>query len=385
MRLNEFFSPHSLVESEETDIADRSAAAEIHAGVVRWLEDRKQYLEDVLMTSPVNGGSYTLNLGRIDTDYRNVFLLFGPKGAEHVRAGAGTSGDKIVIAIFCLRAPNDLQNLITRFATGYKRDFVHEFQHMLSIQRRGNVRGGAKHMDSGKIKDYFNNNDETNAYYQEGAQEALEMFQVMMKHAPEHCLRLYGDLSVAELVKHCRRYFNRDFLEFLNEKNRRAFDKRLARFVQHNIWPLLHPINEQWDRSVKTNHDAFDVHRNPSRNELLKLLKKWGGDECRISFCKNKDVLVFDSNIATHTDVEMEYRDEIDKEFPTALVCGNSRGFYIMLHHAYSFREDYINSIVPTFLQNPNLVKMLGHDFGLFAENDSGDTINLSLERYRHS
>ena len=140
-------------------------------------------------------------------------------------------------------------------------------------------------------------------------------------------------------------------------------------------------LNEKWDKTLE---DGTDIFRNPSKIEFIKLAYENDG-ECRLSFTRDGDILVFDPNVTTHEDLLAPYAGEIDGDYPTALVGRRPNGSnYIMLHHAYSFSDDYINDIVPDFRNNKNLVKMLGVDFDILAEKDDGETVNLAWEPYKN-
>lgn len=141
------------------------------------------------------------------------------------------------------------------------------------------------------------------------------------------------------------------------------------------------PLMEKWDKTLPSGEEIF---RNPSASEFAKLMKQWGGSDydAGLSFTRSGDILVFDASMTTHDDVLQHYDDEIDHDYPTALVTNLRGGYGIYLHHAYSFAPAYINGLVGDILNNQNIIRMLGADFPLVAETDDGDMVDLRQRPY---
>jgi hypothetical protein len=242
MRLDDLF------ESEETDRLDRLRATIAHGQIKYWLEANSDRLSRSLqhVTDGKFAGSYIMNtaLADLDTDYPNLYVVFTPAkmeihGQYYSAGGFFQSGRKFFIVIPCLLRPNDTTYLSTRFGAGGKTPFIHEFIHYLLNLRTKGQKGSARHVETGDMASYFNDPQETNAHYQEAAQQAIEFYNAVVRNAPQ-AAQEWKEWTTQQFVHHIKKtYVDKSFLEFATPQTMRALDKRLARFVEQTVKPLI--------------------------------------------------------------------------------------------------------------------------------------------------
>lgn len=200
-------------------------------------------------------GGYLIRMSDVDMDehYPDLLVaLMGPSskqtqgyvsrasfGTAKPDAGGILSGKKFII-LRCLKAPGDLEDVVTRFRHGFKPDFIHEFQHYLLSQRRSEkVRTSGEALEKDGVAAYFNDNDETNAYYQEAVHDIAEFFQIVREKAPQKIAE-FDDMSTPRLMEWCKKqFFHADFLAHASPKTTRALNKRLYRFLEQAIRPMF--------------------------------------------------------------------------------------------------------------------------------------------------
>jgi len=238
-----------LFETEDDDRVARMQAVIAHGQIRYWLEANTERLTSRLTSIPSGpfAGGYMMRseLCDLDGDYPDLVVLFVPKqttviGGQYVSAGGFfRKQGKSYIVIPCLLAPNDPTHLSTRFGAGGKKPFIHEFMHYLMSKRTKARHGSAKSIEANDEAGYFNNADEMNAYYQEAAQDMIEVATGIIKFSPKHT-REWAAKSTPELIAYVKKTFlNKDFIAHATPKTMRAIDKRLARFVETTIRPML--------------------------------------------------------------------------------------------------------------------------------------------------
>lgn len=238
----------SLFEDEESDRASRLQAVILHTQISHWLESNKEVLSRRLRRVDGNlEGSFLLTSEMVDMDeyYPDLLIVFTPKrivkakDGSHYQTGGGffVNGGKSVIMVAALKAPGDVSDLPSRFRVGAKSSFIHEFMHYL-MRSRSREAGSVDSLLNGGESDYFNNADETNAYYQEAAQNVVELTN-SLREFPRYIDKLDA-MSVPQLVSWYKaRCFNKDFLAHASPKTIRALDKRLARLISTTIKPMI--------------------------------------------------------------------------------------------------------------------------------------------------
>ncbi len=246
---------HDLFESEETDRIARLQAVIAHGQIRYWLEHNADRLVDRLAAIPKGpfAGGYLMrsSLVDLDADYPDLVIIFVPKqtaimGDNYVSQGGFFKKDgKSFIVIPCMIAAADTRYLSTRFGTGGKTSFIHEFIHYLMSKRKGDVKGSASHAEHGDMASYFNDPDEVNAYYQEAAQHMIEMMSAVAREAPE-ATKEWHEASTSDLIGYMKKsWVDKNFLSHASPKTLRALDKRMARFIETSIRPILAKANKK--------------------------------------------------------------------------------------------------------------------------------------------
>lgn len=235
----------NLFEDEKTDRTLRSMASAVFDNFYRRIEiEALNNYENFhrIDNGPFSGG-FMLSGAYAGLRGEGISaVVFLPHENYNFRASLGNyskSNDKVLF-LACLTEPFSLRHLKTRLSA-FKKDFVHEWSHH-QLNDRYSVGSINKSMDGeGNIDPvkYYNDAHETQAFYQEAAYEAENFFKIVAKHAP-HRLPEYSVMTTADLVSFIsERFVNRDFLKFINQKNRQALMKRLARMVDQTIRPLI--------------------------------------------------------------------------------------------------------------------------------------------------
>ena len=237
-----------LFESEETDRAARLEAVMVFSRIRDWLSEYQDYLAERLQTVSTGrfAGSFVLNVQRLEREYTDLFVIFAPKGEVQTaangdqfipKAGLGISADgHKFIVLRCLIAPHDTRFLDTRFGA-QKWNFVHEFMHYLMRNRANTVSNSAGSAKQ-SLDAYYNNPDETNAYYQEMAQSIVDIIRGISQS--RSALEKFSNMTTPALAMRLKGMCgDRDMLASLSAKNMRALDKRLVRFVDQTIRPML--------------------------------------------------------------------------------------------------------------------------------------------------
>jgi hypothetical protein len=232
-------------EDEASDKAARLEATMAFSQIKHFISQNKDNLEDYMHPSQFHGGSYGIEFTAMGLEYPKLWLLLAPRKTDHVaRAAFGYlgKGNKLIMLAVLLE-PSSLKYIETRI-TGMEKDFVHEFQHYLMSLRAPRLKSSISKYDGGDHAGYFNDNDETNAYYQEGVHDFGSLISALAKHLDSDIARQrlekYSKASVQELIKVIKQTsFGDEFLDNLNERNTRALNKRLARFIEQSARPMM--------------------------------------------------------------------------------------------------------------------------------------------------
>lgn len=243
---------HGLfVESEADDYVGRMSAVVVHKQLSWWVQNNEDRL--ARRTVKANGGGFiiTSEMFDMDEDYPDLLIALMPESNDPVAPGFGSKAGlavpktgvfagKKMIVLRCLMGENDTTNAADRVRVGFKSAFVHEFQHYLMSSRTPeHIQGSTAKIEQGGLPAYFNDHDETNAYYQEAVQEVTEYFETVRASNPQS-LRRFSDMSTVELIAWAKeKYFFGGFLVHASPKTARALNKRLFRFFEQSIRPMM--------------------------------------------------------------------------------------------------------------------------------------------------
>lgn len=186
---------------------------------IRTFLDKPNFQESPYWFNYSREDGFYLGLGWISPKYKNLVVVFTPKG--FIKGGFGNMGTKKVIVMAILIGKNDTKHLATRFN---KDLFVHEFIHALDDKRYG----GRMSMDGAKVLDnqgeaaYYNTSGEFNAYYQEGANAVVRLL------TGEHGDKVFNLSNFHTFQPQATKLFDKDWVTALNPINRKKFLKRLA-------------------------------------------------------------------------------------------------------------------------------------------------------------
>lgn len=247
MRLDQLF------ESELSDQVARNQAVRVHKQITYWLTQNQDVLSQRLPAihrGPFAGGfRMDMEMCDLDGDFPDLVVLFVPKfgadiGGGNVAGGGYTKiGWRSYIVIPCLLKPGSTEYLATRFGSGGLTPFVHEFMHYLTQKRnKGAAETSANKLGSNDLSGYYNHPEETNAYYQEAAHR-LESFISAVCHNAPQAIEDWYNMSTGELVSYAKKsWVDKQFLKQATHKTIRALDKRLARFIEETIRPMLDKV-----------------------------------------------------------------------------------------------------------------------------------------------
>lgn len=243
---------HGLfTESETDDYVARMSAVVVHKQIAWWLHNNEDHLGYRMLSTTDGGFILRSSDFDMDEDYPDLLVAFMPESTMQVqdgygaRASFGADGEgffegKKTIILRLLDGPHDTTNLTDRFRSGFKTHFVHEFQHYLMTRRRPQTGYGS--LDKRKsfgLAAYFNDADETNAYYQEAVHDVVEFFTTVRSVAPQKLTR-FSDMTTLELVKWAKsEWFDDGFLSHASPKTTQALNKRLYRFFEEWARPMF--------------------------------------------------------------------------------------------------------------------------------------------------
>jgi hypothetical protein len=240
---------NQLFESEASDSIARQEALDAFKSIKIWLKLNEGYLEpDLLIQSATFPDGYFFPIRRAGVPENGLYILLLPKAEGKngyaARASFGTTKHGAVIALHVLLGPSDLKFVDTRLG-GFRTEFVHEYMHYLSWKhnRLGRRGGSSRAVDAGNMSAYYNNEDETNAYFQEAADSILSVIGGLVR-AGEPAREILTGLaarSMTELTQYMKqKFFDKDFLDHATEKTMRALNKRLARLLSETVLPMIH-------------------------------------------------------------------------------------------------------------------------------------------------
>lgn len=215
---------------EANPVRDRAyvkIARDVHKNVQKWLKDKEE--QDFFSRSKQFAG-FAIGLDKIPgikKQYHNVLLILG---SSKKKPSGGIGDIKIknyrhVIVNNVLISDYNLKHADTRFR---KDVFIHEFIHYLDTFRdKGKKTGSADKFRSGGDSEYYNDESEFNAFYQEGLASLIGIFDGFVDMKIDHLLDRYFDGDFKQFKKHAISFFNQDFVSELNNKNEKKFLKRL--------------------------------------------------------------------------------------------------------------------------------------------------------------
>ena len=235
-----------LFESEETDRAARLEASMVHKQIENWLIKHQDEENFGLQSSTFRGlTAFLIPTHRRPYEQSNLHIVFISDDAPFKGSiGRARNGD-IYIYVACLLRDGDTKYLDNRWV-GRKNIFIHEYMHYLMRERNPNGEGSISRLNADGKAAYYNDPDETNAYYQEAAHRALAFIKSVVKEAPVVAYKWQTQRTVQDWVAYIKERFfdNNDFLKYATPETMRALDKRLARMVQETILPMLAKIEE---------------------------------------------------------------------------------------------------------------------------------------------
>ena len=171
-----------------------------------------------------------------DVGEPTLIVVFAPPNGGR-QGGVGKLGHMDALVLNVLRAPGDLGHLATRVQ---KNVVVHEVTHLLDPGRRQGKQS-ARAVERGDVAGYYNEPGEWNAYWQEGAAQLERMLCTFATPglAPESRSKafdfMFGDGSLRALQDRVGKFWDVDFLDAMDPKTQRKFNKRLA-----DLWTNLH-------------------------------------------------------------------------------------------------------------------------------------------------
>lgn len=230
-----------IVEAEDDDRSARASAMSVFQKIKAYLERAEDDPEAYLKPQRYAGGSFMVRAQRVAKDLPDDLVFgFTPQGNNH---GFGHLPDGTsVILISCLIRPGDPKFLATRFGAKVA-SFVHEFQHYLLSKRTGDKKTSAAKADSGDMTGYYNDAEETNAFFHEAVIEFERLIQGLINFVHlDSAKKVLGDYlskSDQELVGEIKSEADKRFLASLTPENVRRFEKRAARYVRETLRPMI--------------------------------------------------------------------------------------------------------------------------------------------------
>ena len=242
---------HGLFESEDDDYVARMSATVVHKQLSWWVQNNEDRL--ARRTVRANGGGFviTSEMFDMDEDYPDLLIALMPESNDPLAPGFGSKAGlatpktgvfagKKMIVLRCLMGPNDTTNAADRIRVGFRKAFVHEFQHYLMTSRTpDHVQGSTAKIEQGGLPAYFNDNDETNAYYLEATHDIADFFETVRTENPQS-LKRFSDMTTMELIDWSKKeFFFAAFLAHASPKTTQALNKRLLRFFEQSIRPMM--------------------------------------------------------------------------------------------------------------------------------------------------
>jgi len=258
MRIAEITPDYLLREDEESDQQWRDAAVAVFKIIGRILStDNLDRMLTPCHGSNGRAGAYGIHSSSfLAPPYDDFWVVFEPRGGDVTPAAGENPAGGYIIYFPMLPPGGDVHDLADLWDA--ERDtFIHEFTHYLLLKRdsgsrkrsyekraaKAALRGKTVEPDSasdgyllkGDFAGYFNHPQETNAYYQEATARIMHLF----RNASESMRRKMAEQPTARIVAYLRGAFPADFIAHLTPENRRKLDKRLARFADQTLRPML--------------------------------------------------------------------------------------------------------------------------------------------------
>lgn len=248
-----------LSEDAESDFEARERARAAHRKIADWIAGLEEdgSIDEELKQSTAQGGSLYFRAAQAGVrvpEAPGLIIVLAPQKRNHAY-GTLPDGTKVIV-FSVLREPYSTKYLTTRFRTGAEQGFIHEFQHLVMSARRKQKSDSAALADRGDYSGYFNDPDETNAFFQEAAHKMEDMVRVLaqaVKNFPDtkdqvrKTLGEWLDQTVVEVVKDLKRHANDAFLQHATPKTLRHFEKRAARFANETYFPMIEKALQEID------------------------------------------------------------------------------------------------------------------------------------------
>jgi hypothetical protein len=221
-----------LVEKEEVDIQFRQEAESFYNDLISYLKSKKD--KDM---KPVDQGyfkqSFVLPAHAINKKYEDLILVFASSTRfTNFKAAFGRDSGKGWMVLPVLKKGGTYDAGVLPGLQKSKSTIIHEFIHYLdSMRYKGDYEKATTSMAKGppNSKDYYNNPQEYNAYYQQAVSEFADAVDRARKAGHTHRLQYYLPNNVNDFVKNFKTGFIRpELLHNLNPKLMRNLDKRVA-------------------------------------------------------------------------------------------------------------------------------------------------------------
>lgn len=186
---------HGLFESEDDDYVARMSATVVHKQLSWWVQNNEDRL--ARRTVRANGGGFviTSEMFDMDEDYPDLLIALMPESNDPLAPGFGSTAK----------------------------------------------------IEQGGLPAYFNDNDETNAYYLEATHDIEHYFETVRTENPQS-LKRFSDMTTMELIDWSKRKFFFDaFLAHASPKTTQALNKRLFRFFEQSIRPMMERVLRNYE------------------------------------------------------------------------------------------------------------------------------------------
>lgn len=205
----------------ERDAAIRKRAVDFAKSLVKFSEQHPD-----LFVEKQDGFITDATLFWKDPAAKGVYVFLRPaQGA--MKGGLGKAGNRDIVVLPFLKGPGDLTHIATRLGA-HEEIIVHEVIHLLDPGR-----DKAKELDTTSSDAYYNHPGEWNAFWQEGVSKVEKSIENMDVNFTDPEMRkkfigvLFGGGTFQGFIKKLEAFWNKDFLNGMNSKTRRKFDKRL--------------------------------------------------------------------------------------------------------------------------------------------------------------
>lgn len=228
-----------LFEDAESDRIARAEAAAVYDAVLAALRAAD---EASFSHHKFAGGSFIFR-SDVLPDELLLFLIDKEQMSFFGEAKMGSLIKKPMIAMAVLNEPGKLDGAVENFAA-IRRDFYHEYNHYLLRKKSGHLGRSGEAAMNNDSRGYYNDPDEANAFFQEAAGEFERDMREAQRRIEEPDVRAFlrrlGAFPDQMLVRFFMdRYLDKNFVDWLDAKRKRALQKRAAMFVRETIKPMI--------------------------------------------------------------------------------------------------------------------------------------------------